>query len=240
MRTSRFKICRPILAIVTLCLLTTIGCTDESIPAFARAKELNSKEAYLGFISTYPESTYSDSAVYFLHFLEMTLAERDSSGELLRVFMTQHPGSALIDTCQKKLEYFDYRLALNTPSVDSYESFLNAYPDSQYSMEVDSLIVAHKYRYSDKAIKARVLKEYKKCCGANNCYKKQTVHIKVKNGHASIGINCVRYGQCQGSNMSSMISAGRGCGKWLTKTVKPRIQRVDGVKSVSVSDYGDL
>lgn len=152
--------------------------------AYYQRDYLNAENLFKTYLEVFPNSTRSEEVDYmraFTFYKQSPKSELDQSNTIkamgmMQTFINTHPGSAriaeanaIIDECRKKLEDKDHKAAqlyfdigqFRAAAV-SFNTLLNAYPESPRSDEYKLMSIKAYYRFAEMSIQEKKTERFEK------------------------------------------------------------------------------
>ena len=152
--------------------------------AYYQRDYLNAENLFKTYLEVFPNSQRSEEVEYmraYTFYRQSPKAELDQSNTIkamgmMQTFINTHPGSAripeankIIDECRRKMEEKDYKAAqlyfdigqFRAAAV-SFNTILNAYPESPRSDEYKLMSIRAYYRFAEMSIQEKKTERFEK------------------------------------------------------------------------------
>lgn len=103
--------------------------------AFADVRHMNTEQAYIAFINTYPGAKEISEATRLRDSVAYSLAEKQNTIEAYREFLNKYPYAKESESAQQHIYAIGFTEAEKGGTVESYRAFAKRYPKSPQSIE---------------------------------------------------------------------------------------------------------
>ena len=107
---------------------------------FAKAKKINTEEAYLNYLSNYPTSILEDSAIWYRNKAAFQDASVENNWQSYKSFMDKYPEAEDFHKAKDIFQKLIYEDKTSDGKLASFENFLTAYPDTPFRPEAEKAI----------------------------------------------------------------------------------------------------
>lgn len=110
------------------------------LKAYKTARDSNSIKEYEHFLSIYKETNYGNSIVFTRDSLAFEKAKEAGTSTALKLFLEKYSHSSFNTQASKLLDLWTFVEFTSDGSVESYQSFINQYPESRYLRSAEDAI----------------------------------------------------------------------------------------------------
>jgi len=139
-------------------ILIIVSCNNPE-KAFKEAEELNTIEAYQGFIKNYSDSVWINKAENRIIDLEYEETKKLNTIDAYNSFTNKYPQNNYIEEINNLIYDLKFEIARNKNTSEAYEGFINEYPEGKYTQEAQDSIYLIEY---DKVKNSNALTAYLK------------------------------------------------------------------------------
>jgi len=104
---------------------------------FNKAKQVNTIEAYNGFLEKYPETEFSQAAKDSIIRIEFEKAIKTHTIEIYNEFLEKYPQSSFNQAVKDSIIKIEFKKVVEANTISEYRSFLSNHPNSDYQKTIE-------------------------------------------------------------------------------------------------------